>query len=78
MRVLRRYERWRKADNLAMLNSVNGFRRLFGTNMFLVRWLRSWGMNLTDGFVPVKGLIMRQAMGLSGDLPKLARGVALR
>ena len=78
MRVLRRYERWRKADNLAMLNVVNAFRRLFGTNMFLVRWVRSWGMNLTDTLAPVKGLVMRQAMGLGGDLPKLARGRTLR
>lgn len=75
--VLRRYERWRHADNLAMLAAVDGFKRLFGSELSVVRWVRNLGMNLTHSVLPIKHLVMRYAMGMSGDLPKLARGVNL-
>lgn len=76
--VLRRYERWRNADNLAMLLAVDGFKHLFGSDISIVRWVRNLGLTLTHHVLPVKNLLMRYAMGLSGDLPKLARGVPLR
>lgn len=72
-RVLRRYERWRKIDNLAMLGIMDGFKRLFSNDSPPLRWLRTRGLRLTHHLPPVKNLIMRQAMGLTGDLPKLAR-----
>ncbi len=73
-KVLRRYERWRKGENLLMLGVMDGFKRLFGSSLPPVRWLRNLGLNLTDAVEPVKNLIARRAMGLEGDLPKLARG----
>lgn len=76
--VLRRYERWRHADNLAMLAAVDGFKRLFGSELSVVRWARNLGLNLTHSVLPIKNLVMRYAMGMNGDLPKLARGVALQ
>lgn len=72
-KALRRYERWRKGDNLLMLGVLDGFKRLFGTDLMPVRWLRNIGLNLTDAATPVKNLIARRAMGLAGDLPRLAR-----
>jgi 2-octaprenylphenol hydroxylase len=74
LQVLRRYERWRKGENLLMLGVMDGFKRLFGSSLPPVRWLRNFGLNLTDRAGPVKNLIARRAMGLEGDLPKLARG----
>jgi 2-octaprenylphenol hydroxylase len=71
--VLRRYERWRKGNNLAMVSLTGGFRYLFGNDLPGVRQLRSMGLNLTNAATPVKNLIMRQASGLAGDLPRLAR-----
>jgi 2-octaprenylphenol hydroxylase len=71
--TLRRYERWRKGDNLLMLAVLDGFKRLFGSSLPPLRLLRNTGLNLTDALEPVKNRIMRQAMGLTGDLPKLAR-----
>lgn len=73
--VLRRYERWRKGDNLAMLGAMDGFKRLFGNNLAPARTLRNLALTLTDAATPVKNLIIRRAMGLEGDLPKLARGI---
>ena len=71
--VLRRYERWRKADNLAMMAAMDGFKRVFGSELAPVRWARSLGLNLTHAVLPVKNSLMSHAMGLSGELPQLAR-----
>lgn len=76
--VLRRYERWRNADNQAMLAAVDGFKRLFGSELSLVRWVRNLGLNLTHTVLPLKNLLMRHAMGISGEMPKLARGIMLK
>jgi len=71
--VLRRYERWRKADNLSMIAITGGFRYLFGNEWPLLRGLRGAGLGLTDRATPLKNIIMRRAAGLAGDLPPLAR-----
>ncbi len=71
--VLRRYERWRKGDNIAMVSITGGFRYLFGNDLPVVSQLRNWGMDLTNAATPVKNFIMRRASGLEGDLPKLAK-----
>lgn len=71
--VLRRYERWRKGDNLAMLAITGGFKQLFGNTLSSLEALRRFGLAVADGITPVKRMIMRRASGLEGDLPKLAR-----
>jgi 2-octaprenylphenol hydroxylase len=73
MHVLRRYERWRKGDNLTMIAATGGFKYLFGNDWRLVTGLRGAGLSLTNRMTPVKKLIMRRASGLIGDLPTLAR-----
>lgn len=76
-RVLRRFERWRKGDNMAMITSMESFKRLFGSRTPLVRLLRNTGLRLTDKLGPAKNMIMRQAMGMEGELSQLARGKPL-
>ncbi len=73
--VLRRYERRRKGDNLAMLAATSGFKLLFGSPLPGIGLLRNIGMDLTNAVTPIKNFIMRRASGLEGDLPKLARRV---
>ena len=75
--VLRRYERWRKADSLPLLVSMDSFKRLFGSDIPAVRWLRNLGLTLTHRITPLKNTIVRTAMGLDGSLPKLSRGLPL-
>jgi 2-octaprenylphenol hydroxylase len=75
-KTLRRYERWRKGDNLLMLGVMDGFKRLFGNSLPPVRLLRNVGLKLTDAAGPLKNLIARRAMGLEGDLPRLARAAS--
>lgn len=72
-KVLRRYERWRKGDNLLMLGVMDGFKRLFGASLPPIPLLRNLGLIATDAAGPLKNFIARRAMGLDGDLPRLAR-----
>ncbi len=71
--VLRRYERWRKGENMLMMTAVHGLQRLFRVQVTPIRQLRGLGLRLTDASGPVKQLIIRRAMGVGGDLPELAK-----
>ena len=55
---------------------MEGFNRLFGNSLPPVRLLRNLGLNLTDAAGPLKNAMARRAMGLEGDLPKLARAAS--
>jgi len=70
--VLRRYERWRKGETLAMMLAMDGFKGIFASQSPLLQWTRSFGLNISNITIPVKQLMMRHAMGLTGDLPRMA------
>jgi len=72
LHTLRRYERWRKGQNVAMMLSMDGFKRLFGSQLEPVKRVRNFGLNATNNMTPVKRQLMEYAMGDRGDLPKLA------
>ncbi len=72
LKVLRRYERWRKGNNLLMLGVMDGFKRLFCNTFPPVQVLRSVGLTLTNAATPIKNQIICRAMGLKGDLPSKA------
>ncbi|MBM68840.1 MAG: 2-octaprenyl-3-methyl-6-methoxy-1,4-benzoquinol hydroxylase [Haliea sp.] len=63
--VLRRYQRRRKGENLAMMAAMEGFKRLFEQPALPLRWLRNAGMRGVDRAGPLKHQLMRQAMGLT-------------
>lgn len=71
--VLRRYQRARRSDNLAMIMALDGFKRLFSNDIAPLRIVRNAGLRAVDRFTPLKSAFMRRAMGLSGDLPTLPR-----
>ncbi|MEM0953479.1 MAG: UbiH/UbiF/VisC/COQ6 family ubiquinone biosynthesis hydroxylase [Pseudomonadota bacterium] len=62
--VLRRYQRQRKGENLAMMAAMDGFKRLFGNRAPPLRWIRNRGMTWVGRSGPLKHQIMRHAMGL--------------
>jgi 2-octaprenylphenol hydroxylase len=76
LRTLRRYERWRRGDNLLMMSAMDNINRLFSNTSPALGRLRSDGLSLVNRAGPLRQLFMRHAMGLAGDLPALARGVA--
>ena len=72
-RVLSRYERRRMPHNLALMAAMEGFERLFQADALPVRLLRNAGLKMVDHSAEAKALFVRQALGLTGDLPTLAR-----
>mgnify|MGYP003502967060 FL=1 len=72
-RVLSRFERRRMPHNLAMMAAMESFERLFQATPPPLRWLRNAGLSLVNGMPEAKAVFVRQALGLSGDLPELAR-----
>jgi 2-octaprenylphenol hydroxylase len=71
--TLRRYERARRGDNLAMLAAMDGFKRLFSNDNAALAALRGWGLSATDWLTPVKRHLMASALGLGSGLPPLAK-----
>jgi 2-polyprenyl-6-methoxyphenol hydroxylase-like FAD-dependent oxidoreductase len=62
LRLLRRYERARAGDVLAMDATVHGLYRLFGTKASSVERVRNAGLNLVGHLPVLKNLLIRQAM----------------
>ncbi len=73
IRVLSRFERRRMPHNLALMAAMEGFERLFQADQLPLRWLRNTGLKLVNQIPEAKATFVRQALGLSGDLPELAR-----
>lgn len=63
-RVLARYQRRRKGENLTMMAAMEGFKQLFGRDELPLRWIRNTGMRWLDGLGPIKNRIAAEAMGL--------------
>jgi 2-octaprenylphenol hydroxylase len=62
-RLLRRYERARKADNVTMLAALDGLQRLFGSSTGPLPMMRTLGLGLVNRSAPVKRALMRRALG---------------
>jgi 2-octaprenyl-6-methoxyphenol hydroxylase len=75
--MLKRYEAWRRIDNLTLAAVTDGLNRLFANAVPPLRLARDVGLAIVDRLPPVKRLLMRHAMGAVGELPRLVRGKAL-
>ena len=70
--ALLRYERRRKAHNLAVDLAVDGFDRLYRARGRPVRALRNAGLAAAHRLAPIKRRIILHASGFAGDLPASA------
>ena len=75
--VLDRYQRWRRFDTMAMGLATNSLNFLFSNESTLLRTVRDIGLGLVDRLPPLKNVFIRQAAGLSGEVPRLLKGEAL-
>ena len=75
--VIERYQRWRRFDTMAMGLATNSLNFLFSNQSTLLRTVRDIGLGLVDRAPPLKGLFIRQAAGLAGEVPRLLKGEAL-
>jgi 2-octaprenyl-6-methoxyphenol hydroxylase len=75
--VLERYQQWRRLDAVALAAVTDGLDRLFSNSFAPLRLVRDVGLAAVNRVPPLKRLLMRDAMGLTGDLPRLVRGEPL-
>lgn len=75
--VLERYQRWRRFDSTALALGMDGVNRLFSNDNPLLRLGRDLGLGLVNAVPGLRRGFMRQAAGLSGEVPKLLQGVAV-
>jgi 2-octaprenyl-6-methoxyphenol hydroxylase len=71
--VLARYARWRRADSAGLVAATDGFNRLFSNDNPALRLIRGLGLGLTGAVPPLRRAVLREAAGLTGDLPVLMR-----
>ena len=55
--------------------ATDGLNRLFSNEIGAFRAARSIGLGVVNRIPPLKRGLMRHAMGLAGDLPRLSRGL---
>jgi 2-octaprenyl-6-methoxyphenol hydroxylase len=75
--VLDRYQRWRRFDTAAMGVTTDGLNRLFSNTSGTLKLVRDFGLGVVERLPALKALFIREAAGLTGDVPKLLRGEVL-
>ena len=71
--VLARYQLWRRFDATALAVATDGFNNLFSNDNPILRLGRDLGMGMLNAMPKVRRGILREAAGLTGDLPDLMR-----
>jgi 2-octaprenyl-6-methoxyphenol hydroxylase len=75
--VLERYQRWRRFDTMTMGVATDGLNRLFSNHSDALRLVRDVGLGLVERMPMLKRMFIREAAGLTGDVPKLLKGETL-
>ena len=71
--VLARYQLWRRFDATALAVATDGFNHLFSNDNPILRLGRDLGMGMINAMPKVRRCILREAAGMTGDLPDLMR-----
>ena len=72
--TLAEYQRWRRFDSTTLALGMDTVNRLFSNNNPVLRAGRDLGLGLVNALPGLRRGFMRQAAGLSGDLPRLLAG----
>ena len=73
LRILRRYERWRRSENELMSGAIDAFDRLLARGSGRIAEFAQRGMPWVGRSGLVKRAFIERAMGLAGELPAAAR-----
>jgi 2-polyprenylphenol 6-hydroxylase len=74
LQTLLRYQRWRKEATLTMLAAMDGLKYAFAMQTELLVKARGLGLQLIEHIPGLKSALIYQAMGLTQELPSLAKG----
>jgi len=72
--VLERYQQWRRFDTATLSLTTDLTNKLFSNDNPLLRAVRGIGMGAVNALPALRRGLMREAAGLTGDLPALMRG----
>ncbi len=72
--VLERYQQWRRFDVMQMVGTTELTNRLFSNDNPILRTTRDLGLGLVNAVPSLRRTFIREAAGLTGDLPKLLQG----
>jgi 2-octaprenyl-6-methoxyphenol hydroxylase len=72
--LLERYERWRRFDSALSATAMDGLNRLFSNDSVPLRSLRDLGLGIVDKTPWLKRLLVREAAGVGGNVPRLLKG----
>jgi 2-octaprenyl-6-methoxyphenol hydroxylase len=72
--VLAAYQRWRRFDTAMLVAATDGLNRIFSNDNPMLRLGRDIGLGLVNRLPALRRRLIREAAGLSGDLPKLLLG----
>ncbi len=72
--VLERYQEWRRFDTASLALATDVFNKLFSNDNPLLRIGRDIGMGIVGSLPGLRRGFVREAAGLTGDLPKLLQG----
>lgn len=75
--VLERYQRWRRFDATALALGMDTVNRLFSNNNPVLKAARGVGMRMVGALSGPRRAFIREAAGLSGDVPRLLTGQRL-
>lgn len=73
MRILRRYERWRRSENDLMSGAIDAFDRLLARGSGSIAEFAQRGMPWVGRSTVAKRVFIERAMGLAGELPSAAK-----
>lgn len=72
--ALERYQRWRRFDATMSASIYDALNRMFGIDNTVLRAGRGASLAVLDRLPQLKQMIVDEAAGVTGDLPKLLRG----
>jgi 2-octaprenyl-6-methoxyphenol hydroxylase len=75
--VLARYQQWRRFDTATLAVATDAFNRLFSNDNPLLRLGRDLGMAAVGAVPGLRRRFIREAAGLTGDVPRLLQGQPL-
>ena len=72
--VLARYQQWRRFDTAGLAMATDAVNRLFSNDNSALRTVRDLGMGAISALPGLRRRFIREAAGLTGDLPRLMQG----
>jgi 2-octaprenyl-6-methoxyphenol hydroxylase len=75
--VLSGYQQWRRFDAVLLAAVTDGLNRLFSNTIAPLGLARDLGLAAVNRLPPLKRFLMRDAMGITGELPRMVRGLPL-